>query len=167
MHKGQIFSTDLLFAMVIIVLCLGTIVSAYEFNLYNQKQHTIQKDLKEKTETAIIILTNSVANCQINDFNGRTMSLAYSINTNKLTTLAANPKTLKEALAIQDLNLQIKLSTSGTILNEVINAQNIVGIDLSVMTCNSSATMSDLNACMTLGTCNNIKKETLSLKVKK
>jgi len=168
MYKGQIFSTDLLFAMILMILCLGTIISAYEFNLYNQKQDTLQKELKERTETAIIALTNSVANCQIEDPSGKFISLAYSININKITTLALNPKILKETLAIQDTNLQIKLSTSGNILAEGINTQNIVAIDINVITCNSSATMKDLNDCMTSPSpCNNpnIKMQTLSLKV--
>jgi Na+-transporting NADH:ubiquinone oxidoreductase subunit NqrC len=167
MSKGQIFSTDFLFAMIIITLCLGVIASTYEFNLYNQKQHNSQKELKEKTETAIIILTNSISNCEIKDLNGHDISLAYSINLDKLEELASEPELLKKSLAIQDTNIQIQLSKTGKILEEEINSKNIIALDLSVMTCRDSTTIIDLNECMNFGECNSIETQTLNIKVGK
>jgi hypothetical protein len=161
------FSTDFLFAMIIIVLGLGMIMATAELNMYNSKQKQAYSILKEKAEAGAIALVNSNAtSCKIKD-----TSFPYSIDTTKLAALAANPTNLKNALALGDYNLQIvrHSTTNFYSINEELNG-DVAAIDLNVLVCNSSSTMLDANTCINSPTpCNNanFKMEVISIRVGK
>lgn len=169
MHKGQIFSTDFLFAMILIILGFGVLTSLGEFNLYNTKQKAEFSLLKEKTQTGIITLANSPnLTCDAN-----TISLAYSIDINKLSELTkTNSKNLKNIIALPDNNITLSITSalSGTpqyYVNEETNYENIVLIDVNVLLCNKDLNYYDLNVCMTTTNCvrPSLWKGTLTLKV--
>ena len=159
MNKGQIFSTDFLFAMVLIILGLGVLTSLMEFNQYNIKQKAEYNLIKEKTEAAIIALTNNPDyECDING-----IILPYSIDTNKI--LGATPQEIKQKIGLNDYNIQ--LTFTETLQEELINSKTIISIDLNILACDSSTTFSDLTECMKNANCakNNFQTKKLTLKV--
>ena len=173
-NRGQLFASDFLIAMTIVILGFGIIASISEFNLYQNKEQTNYKELQEKAEAAAITLTNSTwSTCAFG-----TSEAAYSINTDKVG-LIATADALKKRLGIADYNVQITLTehiiktdiSPANFPKTAINSKNIVAIDLNVMWCKNGAKFSDINACMTqqLFDCTdqNIGKGTLSIKVGK
>jgi len=164
MGKGQIFSTDLLFAMVLIILALGALAGIAEFNNYNTKQKTIFSSLKEKSETAAITLTNAPwSSCKINE-----IPLAYSINQISLDSLISTPLEIKKRLALQDNNVQIvMLGIPETYyVNDLMLAKNVVTIDLNVVVCTNLTTYTDINSCMNSpALCNNTNFKTKTIRM--
>ena len=65
MKKGQIFSLDLLFAMILIVLAIGTTIQLLEQNSFNSKEFQEKMKLKQIGETAAeLLLTNPIIICE-------------------------------------------------------------------------------------------------------
>jgi len=157
MNKGQIFSTDLLFGMVIIIFGFGLMLALTETSSFDAKHARIEKQLQEKTEVALLLLTSSpIGQCDLN------VKLPYSINTEKLTSLGS--VALKKALLLEDNNVSISLSGGTTLINETPNTANIISIDLNVFVCDNSTKFSDLNTCLSSTIpCNNL--QTLTIKV--
>jgi len=163
MHKGQIFSIDLLASMVIIILGFGLLTSLGEINLYNTKQKQSFEILKQKTETALIIFTNSPRY----DCNIEGIQLAYSLDENKLNLLTEQE--IKKELGLMDYNVQIHTETN-TILNDTLNQENIASIDLNIAYCKNNPTFEDLTNCTNSGgTCYDTKLmlKTLTIRVGK
>ncbi|MFA5931215.1 MAG: hypothetical protein WC821_02805 [archaeon] len=163
MHKGQIFSTDFLFAMALIIMGFGVLASVGEFNLYNTKQKTEFSLLKERAETGIITFANSPkTSC---DFNGT--SLAYSINTAKIAGITSADR--KKLIALQDGNVTLSLTTTSTTqyLTDSVNYENLISFDVNVLVCDKNINYYDLNLCMTTASCPNLQRGTLNLKVGK
>jgi len=168
MHKGQIFSTDFLFAMVLIILGIGLLLGSFELNSYNTKEIALRAEMKEKAETAAIVLTNNIDY----DCNIGTTEIAYSINTDKLNIEKTNTKKLKEKLGLQDYNINIYIDPPLTAyVSEVLPNVNIIGIDLNVLVCTNAMTQTDLNRCIStsLATCQapKIQLQKLTIKVAK
>lgn len=164
--NGQLFATDFLIAMIIVILGFGIMAAQLELNIYQNKEKTNDNALSERTETAAIALANSEwSACDING-----TKLAYSINKDKIALLSEN--TVKERIGLTDYNAQITLvgKSPRNIMTEPITNQNIYAIDIDVLTCTKDANFADLNFCMnSLSVCDtpNIWMSTLKIKVGK
>ena len=159
MNKGQIFSTDFLIAMVLIILGLGVITSVLEFNQYNIKQKAEYDLIKEKTQSAMIALTNNPSlECDING-----ILLPYSINTNKFSETPL-PE-LKDKLGLRDYNIQVTFTE--VLSEDQINSKTIISLDLNILACDNTAGFSDLNNCMKTTDCakENFKIKNINLRV--
>jgi hypothetical protein len=164
MNRGQIFSMDLLASMIIIILGLGLLTSIGEINFYNTKQKQGFESLKQKTETALIILTNSTKfDCNIEG-----IELAYSIDENKINLLSEAE--IKKELGLKDYNAQIYTQTR-TIINDAMGFDNIASIDINIAYCKNTPIFEDINNCMRSedGACYDTKLllKTLTLRVGK
>jgi hypothetical protein len=164
MHKGQIFSTDLLFGMVIIILGLGLMIGLIETSTYDSKHASNEKYFEEKTQLALMLLTSSkVGQC---DLNG--ITLPNSINTDKINS-STDAISLKKSILLQDYNIQLKLSKEGEVIKETLPGTRTIAIDINVLVCNKNTTFLDLNNCLSSTTiCDNrplISMQTLTLEV--
>ncbi len=167
MHKGQIFSTDLLFGMVILIFGFGLILALAETSMYDSKHTKNEQQLQEKTELALLLLTSSpIGQC---DLNGT--KIPYSINKDKFAIInATTQKALKKALLLEDNNVTLSFTgTTRTILiDELLKNPNIISIDTNVLVCTNSTKFNDLNNCLSaVSPCNNtnISIQTVTLKV--
>jgi len=163
MNKGQIFSTDFLFAMIMIILGFGILAGIAETNQYNLKEKTLMENIKNKAQTAALTIANSsFADCNLNDTN-----LAYSINTKKISALTE--KEIKQKLGLQDYNAQITLkgTPDRNILANVMNTNNIYITTVKVLVCNETTLPTDILECAkNPGACNSAKAEKRTLEVK-
>ena len=149
--KGQIFATDFLIAMVIIILGFGLIAAASEYTLYQNKEQTNYKILQEKAETTAITLANSDwADCGYGVASAKTEA-AYSINLSNVNNLTPPDK---KNLAISGYPAKITLTkaVSGvvtTMLDDgLANSKNIAITEINVMWCTNAVTYAELKACM-------------------
>ncbi len=167
MNRGQIFSIDLLFGVIILLLGIGILLGAVEINTYNQKQQIAQENINQKTILAAQVITNSTEwDCNFDQFHA-----AYSINRDKFgnETLGNTLAKLKEKTTLMDYNIKLILGTD-IIYDEISNSNNIVVFDLNVLTCKNTTDFNMLKNCViTSSICydQNIKKETLRLMVAK
>lgn len=166
--KGQLFATDFLIAMTIIILGLGMLGAASEFNMYQNKELTNYGELQEKAEAAAITLSNSTWS----DCNLGATEMAYSINRDKISALSGGASEVKKRLGVSDYNIQIlfdNLPLSG-FPNDTgtPNSKNIAGIDLNVVLCRNTVAFFDLNKCMNtnLASCFSIKINRVKLTIK-
>ena len=163
MNKGQIFSIDFLFAMVLMIFFLGMLIGLGEMQNYEKKEQTIRAELETRTQAALITLTNS------NDFTCKTdlgTHLAYSIDLSKLI-----PKTnidTKNNLGLKDYNLSILLDNIiQTGKDDAHFGKNIYAFDINILQCNGIVNFSDINNCMN-DTCSGATKQAkLTIKVSK
>ncbi|NMA44421.1 MAG: hypothetical protein GX950_01240 [Candidatus Diapherotrites archaeon] len=144
-QKGQIFSTDFLIAMIIIILIIGVIISAIELRNFEHKEKISKNIMEQKTNLAFnTLITNKEINCNINE-----LQLINTIDLNKLQ----NKKNLKEMIGLDEYEIQIKIGsqTIGQLTNNDIN--NKLVIKTKIMSCENSSNLSgiDLNNCRTEG----------------
>ena len=164
--KGQLFTTDFLIGMIIVILGFGLMTAQLEFTMYQNKETTNYNELAEKAESATITLSD--ANWSACDIN-RT-SLAYSIDINKINSL--NEHEIKKRIGLTDYNANITLTSptlTKNIITEIITNKNIYSIDLNVLTCTNDANFTDLNYCLNYsgaGNCNTNKIWMSTLKIK-
>ncbi len=168
MHKGQIFSTDFLFGMILVILGVGLLLASFEINSYNTKENALRSIMKEKVETAALVLVNNIDF----DCNYGGTEIAYSINTDKLNLETTNLIKLKEKLGLSDYNVNISLSTPFVAyVTEILPNDNIIGIDLNVLTCTNAIKYADINKCIStsISSCQStaIQLKKLSIKVAK
>jgi hypothetical protein len=157
MNKGQVFSTDMLIGMVLILLGIGFLGSLMEFNLYNTKQQYNINEFNQKTETAVLTLVNSPwSACYVDG-----VFLPYSISPAKLKTIGSAG--IKQRLGLSDYNVNITIGSGfGTevIIGDAPNGAQVGAIDLNIIVCHKSAGFGDLNKCMRNGTsCENDKTD--------
>jgi len=162
-ERGQVFSLDLLIAMVLVVLGIGLLLNAAELRAYEAKESSLRAEMQEKAEAALIAFTNSkVIACAADS-----TPLAFTADYAKLNAMnsAAGREALKKFLGLQGYNVQLSVGAT-TALNDSPNEGNIVALEAPVMTCTSSATltMKDVGDCAT-GSCTKLTKQTISLKV--
>jgi hypothetical protein len=164
MNKGQLFSIDLLFGVIILIFGIGLLISAAEINTYNQKQENNYTELVNKTILATQVITNSIDW----DCNFDKTHAAYSINKDKF--LATPGNTIKEKANLIDYNIRITIGELPPIYDEIINSKDAIVYELEILTCNNTTDFNMLKNCMsTNSTCYNesIKKEIFKLMVAK
>lgn len=149
MHKGQIFSLDVLFAIVILIFGVGLLIGAAEINFYNYRQALEYKELVQKTITGAQVIANSEKwDCNFSNFHS-----AYSINKDKFQTTTI--KEIKTKTNLTDYNIRISIGDE-MIYSDLLSTTNLVVIDLNILACNNFANFSMLKKCMDLGEiCNN------------
>lgn len=161
MFKGQIFSMDFLISMTIIILGIGVVFGLTEINFYNNQQQQVFNKMKQKTETAMIILANSPEfDCNIG-----TVELAYSLDANKLQNYS--PAELKNRLGLSEYLVSL-IVDSNQIINDALNSRNIIGFDLNVAYCKNNTKITDLKLCAnSTPMCNNkdFSMKTITIKV--
>jgi len=148
MAKGQIFSTDLLFGMVILIFGFGLMLALAETSMYDAKHTKNERQLQEKTELALLLLTSSpIGQC---DLNGT--KIPYSINKDKFTIInATTQKQLKKALLLEDNNVNLSFTgtaSTTTLISELVRNANIISIDANIVVCTNTTTFYDLNNCL-------------------
>jgi hypothetical protein len=163
MNKGQIFSIDMLFGMIVLILGVGVLLGAAEINFYNFSQQIRHDELVQKTITGAQVITNSkYFGCKFGEAN-----TAYSINYDTIRSITLEQ--LKEKANLLDYN--IRLTVSGEVLfDDIENSKNLVGVDLDILHCTNYATFNGLKECLTSNpTCGNgdVKKTTFRLEVAK
>ncbi len=154
--KAQIFAVDVIISIILVILAIGIISAAAEFNFYNSKQQTSYAILKQKAETAAIVLANSNwSSCSTGNTN-----LSYSINTIKINAINPNPDTrkaeIKKRLGLEGYKANIILQTpvAYEILNEEMTDPNAVSLELNVFVCTGGNVAQNLlNSCMEGGAC--------------
>jgi len=159
MNKGQIFATDMLIGMILIILGIGFLGSMMEFNLYNTKQQYLINEFNQKTETAAITLVNSSwSACYVDG-----TYLPYSISPTKLSAIGATE--IKKRIGLSDYNIYIAIGTNAAeeiVINEITNGKQVSAIDLNILVCHKAVGFLDLNNCMRDGignTCNKDKAD--------
>ncbi len=164
MNKGQIFATDLLIAMTLILLGIGFLGSMMEFNQYNSKQQYNTNEFTQKTEAGVLALVNSPwSSCYVDGTN-----LPYSINPSKLKTIGAEG--IKQRIGLSDYNVNIMIGSGAlteSIISEITDGKQVGVIDLNIIVCHTSAGFADLNKCMRNGTaCENNKTDYNIIRIK-
>lgn len=166
MNKGQIFSIDLLFAVILLIFAIGILISAAEINSYNQKQELEHKEITQKTILGAQVITNSTEwDC---NFDGA--HAAYSLNIDKFLSNENNIEKIKQKANLLDFNIRINFGELAPVYDEIITTENTIVYELNILTCTNSTDFNMLKKCMTTNeTCfdNFIKKETFKLMVAK
>jgi hypothetical protein len=101
--RGQIFSIDLIVAMIILVLFLGILITHSETITYSEKENIQMQKLIQKSEAGLTALLNGKYSCTTSSQN----RLANSIDEQKIGT---NLIQIKEYLALQNFKIEIKIS---------------------------------------------------------
>lgn len=167
MNKGQLFSIDLLFGVILLLFGIGILISAAEINSYNQKQENNYNELLTKTILASQVITNSTEwDCNFGETHA-----AYSLNKDKFSIAFGNTTTkIKEKANLLDYNIKITIGDTPPLYEELINSKDVVVYTLDILTCNNTTDFNMLKKCMSAdSTCYNsfIKKETFKLMVAK
>lgn len=165
MNKGQLFSIDLLFGVILLLFGVGVLIGAAEMNMYNQKEQIIHNELVEKTILGAQVITNA----QEWDCNFDNTHAAYSLNTDKFFDAANTIEKIKQKTNLVDYNIRITLGET-IAYDDVMTPKNAIAYDLNILTCTNDTNFSMLKNCMTTNSdCYTefIKKETLRLMVTK
>lgn len=167
MSKGQIFSIDLLFGVILLLFGIGVLINAAEINSYNQKQENTYEELVTKTILAAQVITNSAEwDCNFDETHA-----AYSLNKDKFLAASGNTiMNIKEKANLLDYNIRITLGEQPSLYDEIINSKDAIVYDLNILTCNNTTDFNRLRKCMnTNSNCydNFIKKEKFTLMVAK
>lgn len=166
-NKGQIFSIDLLFGVILLLFGIGILIGAAEINNYNQKQQMNHEELVQKAILGAEIITNAKEwDC---NFDGT--HAAYSLNKNTFAIDAGNTiEQIKEKANLRDYNLRIMINQN-IIYDEIVNYKDAIVFDLNIVTCTNNTTDFEmLRNCMNSKTAcfdGNINKEIFSLMVAK
>lgn len=141
-QKGQIFSTDFLMSMIIIILIIGTIINTMEVNNFQNKEKTTKIIMEQKTNLAFnILLTSKEFNCDING-----LHLTNTIDENKLNT---NLSKIKEILGLEEYGLEIKIDNQSK-HNSLSQEKNTLNITSNIKTCTNSSNLNfNLDNCRT------------------
>lgn len=146
--KGQLFATDFLIAMSIIILGFGMLGALSEFDMYQNKEASNYNELQEKAETAAITLANAGwANCAVGDVN-----LAYSINIKSDQTLSSDD--IKNLLGLKGYaaNITVGGNSYGNVTDPTAGLQNVAVVDLNVLTCQTNnIPFADFKDCLNSG----------------
>jgi len=168
MNKGQLFSIDLLFGVILLIFGTGLLLGAAEINTYNQKQQINHDEIMEKTILAAQVITNSSEwDC---NFDGT--HAAYSLNRDKfLSTFGNTLEKIKQKANLIDYNIRINLGEE-IIYDNIITSKELIVFDLNVLTCTNTTDFNMLKKCMDMPNgpacySNNIRKEIFRLMVAK
>lgn len=172
LNKGQIFSIDFLFAMILVIVSMALLMNAIQFKTYEAKDLVEKQILAEKTNAAVIALTEGEFSCNFD----QNIPLAYSVDINKL--LDANKlgaDIIKQKLGLADYNIHLTVTRypagGTTIVNDTLG-ENTFFAEMDILACEKSVDIrfADLNKCLVEGiSCKsaNASKQKLTLGVSK
>ena len=167
-QRGQIFSIDLILAMILVILAIGLLFNAANLRAFEAKEDAMSGEVREKAEAAAIALTNGGAtSCSVGS-----SALAYSIDMAKINAYAANPEALKKILGLQGYSVQLSVSTkagSSVIIDDKSETKNAVAFEAQVLACTQSSKVlfEEISNCMK-GACpaiGSLSRQKVSLKV--
>lgn len=142
MHKGQVFSVDMLFGIILLIFGIGILIGAAEINFYNYRETLEQKEILQKAIIGAQIFSNSEElDCYFSD-----MHLPYSINREKLVLM--DIEGIKQKTNLTDYKIQISINEE-VIFSDTDSTTDLIAIDLNILTCNNYADFNMLKACMT------------------
>ena len=79
MKKAQIFTLDAIIALVVVVTAIGLIVNAFELKEYNLREEEKFSELKNKAETAALMLAvNENLNCSVGSTGIKIQNCVYN-----------------------------------------------------------------------------------------
>ncbi|MFA7133773.1 MAG: hypothetical protein WC122_02230 [archaeon] len=143
MNKGQIFSIDLLFAIVLIIFAIGVLIGSAEINNYNQKQQIIKNNLITKTIIGAEVLTNSSEwNCDLNNTHP-----AYSINTDLFNLNNFTLNEIKTKANLIDYNIRISLNDE-ILYEDIEENKDAIIHELDILSCTNQTTFNELKECI-------------------
>lgn len=137
--NGQIFSIDLIFATILIIVFIGILINITEVNNYEKRESIIQNEFYLKGQTALNLLTHSDFSCDFEE-----IKLGNSLNKNKLE-LTSNDQ-LIEKLGLIDTNFEIYLGNDIIKQFGEMNGKNILVYSLEVLTCDDNSNPLDINS---------------------
>ena len=158
-NRGQIFSIDLILAVILIILFIGVTINIAEHKTYNEKEVLEKRELNNTAEAAAIALLNGKYSCTSGG-----LALSNTINTTKI--MGASNLDINNYLGLNDFNSQISLGGIPTAMNDLLTGANTVVYNFDVLTCsgNTDIDLKELNKCIQGKPCTYAKK-TLILKV--
>ena len=163
-NNGQIFSLDLIFATILIILFIGILINITEVNNYQTKENILKSEFYLRGQTAINLLTHGEFSCDFEE-----MKLGNSLNKSKF--ISTEYTKLPEKLGLIDVNFEIYLNNNKSKWVGEITGDNVLVFSLDVLTCDNSNNPVDINsikACLKNqeDDCS-IRKENIVLKVSK
>lgn len=162
-NNGQIFSLDLIFATILIILFIGILINITEVNNYQTKENIIKSEFYLRGQTAINLLTHGEFSCDFEE-----MKLGNSLNKSKFN--ATQYFRLQEKLGLTDMNFEIYLNNDKNKWVGEINGDNVLVFSLEILTCDNSNNPIDINSikpCLKNQEECGLKKEKIVLKVSK
>jgi hypothetical protein len=158
-NRGQIFSIDLILAMVVVIIFIGAMISFSEIRANQIKSEQDNLIFNDKTQTAFSILLNGKYSCETS--NGTLLAGSLDESIFNLET----KDDVKEYLGLNDTNVLIQINRVDSQVNDLISGDNF-SLEEEVLVCNGEINYSDLNDCMNGGTCI-LGKEKVLLRVAK
>lgn len=146
MNKGQIFSIDMLFGIIVLIFGVGLLIGAAELNFYNSRQTLEHNELIQKA----IIGAEVITNYKEWDCNLTNTHPAYSINKDKLRLKTISE--IKQKANLTEYNIRITIDEEILFTDSQIQeASNLTAFDLNILTCNDSADFNSLRNCIIEG----------------
>jgi hypothetical protein len=153
-NKGQIFSIDLILAMVVVIIFIGAIISISEIRTNQVKNEQDNSIFNNKTQTAFSILLNGKYSCKTSNGTLLTGSLDRS------SFSSYTKEQVKNYLGLSEENVLILFDGVNSQVNDSIMGDNF-SFEENVLLCDGEINYSDLNDCMGGGTCSLQKKNVL------
>jgi hypothetical protein len=148
MHKGQIFSMDFLFALILLVVFLGTIVTHSQIRTHAEKEVILNEQLLKETDSAITVLLNGATPCKITKNSNTIYTLNNSINTNDLNKALLNQNKIeefKEKLGLVNKNIVITIDLDNYIMEITSTPSDMLVFKRKIITCDSDITIDQFN----------------------
>ena len=125
-NRGQLITIDFLMALILVIFCLGVLMSFGELRSYEIKESISYNDLQEKTEAGVIALSSgSIAGCVTNN----DTVIPFSYNASKKT------KITKDSLGLRDYNVSLDIDGDLILTDNVDWSDNSLTVDLNLITC--------------------------------
>ncbi len=155
--KGQVFSIDLLFATILIILFIGILINVIEIKNYEQKEALIKNELYSISQSSIINLTNGNYACEFNN-----IKLANSLNLNLVNSV--DHEKISKDIGLIDKNFKIILNGLTIKENGNITSNNIASYNIDILTCNDTVEFLNIKECLNGNNCD-VEKQKLTLMV--
>ncbi len=119
-------TTDLLFALILVIFSLGTLIGISELRMYELKEDMIYKDVLEKSEAGLIVLSGGgLVGCE--DGNG--LFLPFSFDETKKSLLT------KKNLGLEDYNVILKIDNETVFTDNLNDTKNVISTKISLVKC--------------------------------
>jgi hypothetical protein len=156
MKKAQLFTLDLMLSFALVVLAIGLTIHSFELNTYSLREEELYNELKNKAETASLMLSiNEKLNCSVQ---GTNIRMQNCLQKDVLGNLS-----LKEQLGLSDFKCRIVIDSQALddCRDDFSTANNVVSIKKKMLVFNSSITKTIWNNCVTSGCSGNEKTLTI------
>jgi len=160
MKKAQLFTLDLMLSFALVVLAIGLTIHSFELNTYSLREEELYNELKNKAETASLMLSiNEKLNCSVQNTNIRMQNCIYP-----------NVQQLKNELGLSsEFGCKITYidgveKTLGNCTESVPqNINNVISIKKSLLLLSDTIDKSKWNDCVNGNCANYIKEFTITI----